>query len=253
MLPYWLRRALAIALISQIVPSSTILLLFDPAIFLAALGITTLEIVEAAAVALALYGDSRKGEVFLFVALGIAAVLIPTLFLGSAISLLPILYVRLVAAALLLYFGLRLARSARRSVLRGRSGGFQAETFEKGILYTAFTVGAIEAFEAAIVLVGLLPINFSSAGWGIIAGFAVVVVSTYVLRSHVRKVKQANMKVVVSGLLLSFAAFWSLETVYSLNDLVLIPLFVAFALGVRWFANRPSPMVIANPAENKKH
>jgi uncharacterized membrane protein len=219
---------------------------FDIAIFLAALGITTLEIVEAAAVGLALYADSRKHIAFLYVALGIIAVLIPTLILGTAISYLPIVAVRIVGATLLLYFGLRLVKSARRSVLRGRKAGFSsAEEFENGLMYTGFSVGAIEAFEAAIVLIGLLPNNFSSTIYGIIAGIVIVAVSTYLLRNHVRKVKQANMKVIVSALLLSFAVFWYAEAVYSsLTDLVLIPLFAAFAFIVYTAANRPSPKEI---------
>jgi uncharacterized membrane protein len=224
---------------------------FDPAIFLAALGITTLEIVEAAAVALALYGDSHKHVAFLYVALGIIVVLVPTLLLGDAISLLPIVVIRLVGAILLLYFGLRLLRSARRSVVRGRKGGFGAsEEFEKGLFYTGFSVGAIEAFEASIVLVGLLPNNYSSTILGLVAGIIIVVSSTFVLRNHVRKVKQANMKVVVSSLLLSFATFWFAESVYpTLNDLTLIPLFIAFALIVHTVANRPSPP--QNPTNSK--
>jgi uncharacterized membrane protein len=220
---------------------------FDIAIFLAALGITTLEIVEAAAVGLALYADSRKHIAFLYVALGIVAVLVPTLILGSAIAYLPIIAVRIVGASLLLYFGLRLVKSAGRSVLRSRKVGFfTTEEFERGIMYTGFSVGAIEAFEAAIVLIGLLPNNFSSTIYGIVSGIAVVVVSTYVLRNHVRKIKQANMKVVVSALLLSFASFWYAEALFpSLTDLVLIPLFTAFAFIVYQVANRPSPESVA--------
>ena len=219
---------------------------FDVAIFLAALGITTLEIVEAAAVGLALYADSGKHFAFLYVALGIIAVLIPTLLLGTAISYLPIVAVRLVAGTLLLYFGLRLVKSARRSVIRGRTAGFfTSEEFERGIMYTGFSIGAIEAFEAAIVLVGLLPNNFSSTIYGIAAGMVAVVAATYALRNHVRKVKQANMKVIVSDLLLSFATFWYLETVYpSLTDLILIPFFAVYALIVYWIANRPSPRAV---------
>jgi len=230
---------------------------FDIAIFLAALGITPLEIVEAAAVGLALYADSRRHVAFLYVALGIIAVLIPTLILGTAISYLPIVAVRVVGATLLLYFGLRLVKSARRSVLRGRKSGFSGgEEFEKGLMYTGFSVGAIEAFEASIVLIGLLPNNFSSTIYGMVAGIAIVIVSTYLLRNQVRKVKQANMKVVVSALLLSFAAFWYAETVYSsLSDLVLIPLFAAFAYIIYRIANRPSPKetsVTPSAAPNEK-
>jgi uncharacterized membrane protein len=214
---------------------------FDVAIFLAALGITTLELVEASAVGLALYGDSKRPSAFLYVALGIAAVFVPMFILGALITLLPDVYVRLVGGALLLYFGLRLVKSARKSVLRSRKGVSSAEHFEKGIMATGFSVGAVEAFEAAIVLVALLPNNFQSTVLGLGTGIGVVVVATYVLRNQVRKVKQANMKVVVSALLLSFAMFWFGEAFVELNDLILIPLFITFAFVVHRVANRPSP------------
>ncbi|MDA4129909.1 MAG: hypothetical protein OK457_03985 [Thaumarchaeota archaeon] len=218
---------------------------FDIAIFLAATGITTLEIVEAAAVGLALSAHSGKNSAFLYVAFGILAVIIPTLILGKLIALLPDVYVRTVGGALLLYFGLRLIKSARRSVLKSRSpGGFGTgleEESHRGLMYTAFSVGAIEAFEAAIVLVGLLPVDFSSTIFGIIVGTVIVVVSTYILRKQVRKVKQANMKILVSALLLSFSAFWFGEIFFVLSDLLLIPLFTMFFIIVYVVANRRSP------------
>ena len=216
----------------------------DPAIFLAALGITLLEFTEAAAVGLALYGASGRPAAFLYVALGSLVVLIPTVLVGSLIGLLPAVYVRLVAAVLLLYFGQRLARSARRSVLSARKGGKREEHFEKGIMATGFSVGAVEAFEAAIVLVGLLPIGFAATLSGLAVGVALVVVATYLLRSQVRKVKQADSKVVVSALLLSFSCFWFAEAFLSPPDLILVPLFAAFVLIVYYGADRPSPLPV---------
>jgi uncharacterized membrane protein len=231
-------------------------LALDLAIILAALGITTLELVEAAAVAIALYGDSLKHAVFGYVALGIVAVLVPALLLGRVIELLPLVAIQVVGGGLLLYFGLRLVRSARRTVLRGRKPaqvvtGAVKEEAEKGIMYTAFSVGAIEAFEAAIVLIGLLPHNYTSTLIGLFSGIIIVIAATYLLRNQVRKIKQASMKVVVSALLLSFASFWFTETVLpNLSDLVLIPLFAAFALIVYWVANRPTPLLkIQNVSE----
>jgi uncharacterized membrane protein len=108
-------------------------------------------------------------------------------------------------------------------------------------MYTGFSVGAIEAFEASIVLVGLVPANPASASIGFGIGVVAVIVATYTLRSQVRKVKQANMKVVVSGLLLAFSAFWFSETVVEVNDIVLVPLFLIFSFAVYRFANRPLP------------
>ena len=213
----------------------------DPGILLAALGITMLELAEAAAVGLALFAESGRPTAFLFVAAGCVAVFAPTFLVGGLVALLPILYVRLIGGALLLYFGLRLARSARRSVVRGKTTGFTREKFEGGVMYTGFSVGAVEAFEASIVLVGLLPANFGSATLGFAAGILVVVAATFVLRTQVRRVKLANMKVVVSGLLLTFSSFWFGEAVTELSDLLLIPIFLAFAYGVYRFANRPVP------------
>lgn len=225
----------------------------DPGILLAALGITMLELAEASAVGLTLFAESKSYTAFLFVAAGAVVVFIPTFLVGGLITLLPLTYIRLTGAVLLLYFGLRLAKSARRSVVRSKKTGFRAEKFERGLMYTGFSVGVIEAFEASIVLVGLIPANPLSASTGFTAGVFAVVIATYILRGQVRKVKQANMKVVVSGLLLTFAAFWFGETLVELNDLVLIPVFLVFALAVYWFANRPVKVAgfgepdIANP------
>ena len=222
---------------------------FDVAILLAAAGITTLELIEAAAVGLALFVEFKTYMAFVAVAAGTVAILIPTVALGSLIGLLPTFYVKLVGGVLLLYFGVRLTKSARRSVIFSRKGTSKSEEFGKGIFITGFSVGAIEAFEAAIVLVGLLPNSFDSTLIGMGAGVTIVVVSTYVLRSQVRKVKQANMKVVVAAILLSFSTFWFAEAVSpAVNDIVLIPLFAIFVFAVYRFANRASPGVGPSPA-----
>jgi uncharacterized membrane protein len=221
---------------------------FDLAIFLAALGITTLEVVETAAVALALYAHSGKHTVFLYAALGTVAVFAPMFVLGVLITLLPDVLVKLIGGILLLYFGQRLVKSARRSVLNARRGaGAAKEHFEKGTNATAFSVGAIEAFEAAIVLVGLLPNDFSSTVFGMGLGIVIVIVSAYALRSHVRKVKQADMKIAVSALLLSFSTFWLGETLLRLSDLLLIPFFAFYVIVVYKVANRPSPRIVSAP------
>ncbi|MGC8645721.1 MAG: hypothetical protein ACP5UO_05620 [Thermoplasmata archaeon] len=213
-------------------------MLLDPGIFLAAMGITLLEISEASAVGLAISGEGGN-KVFLYIAAGVLIVFVITFIVGQQIARLPVIAVRLVAAVLLLYFGLRLARSARRAVLRSRKGETNdGEDIEKGVYYTAFTVGLVEAFEAAIVLVALVPMSFYSTLYGLILGLIIVVVGTIALKSQVRKIKQANMKVVVSALLLSFAAFWFLESAVRISDLVLVPLFIVFAAAVYLFSHR---------------
>ncbi|MDG6935231.1 MAG: hypothetical protein JRN68_11140 [Nitrososphaerota archaeon] len=220
-------------------------------IVLAALGITTLELVEASAVGLTLYHTSKRMAVFGAVIAGTVVVLVPTFAVGKAIALLPVFYVRLIAAALLLYFGLRLARSARRAVLRTRTGGFQGEEeSHRSLMVAGFSVGMVEAFEAAIVLVALIPVSFDSTVIGLSMGVLVVIVATLVLQSQVRKIKQASMKIVVSALLLSFSVFWGLESVVSLDDLFLIPFFLVFAIVVYTYSHMSLPP--AGPIKQSK-
>jgi uncharacterized membrane protein len=213
---------------------------FDPGIFLAALGITLLELAEASAVGLALYAESRRHTAFLAVSLGVLVVFIPTAVVGKYISLLPVFAVRLIAGALLLYFGVRLTRSARRSYIRSKqaSSASYKEEFERGVLATGFSVGAVEAFEAAIVLVALLPNSYGSTILGLLLGVVLIVVFTYILRFQVRRVKQANMKMLVAALLLTFATFWFTEEVVNVSDLILIPLFLVYLAAVRWVSTR---------------
>ena len=214
----------------------------DLGIFLAAFGITLLELTEASAVGLALYADSRDAKAFLWVALGVLVVFIPTIFVGKAIALLPVFWVRIIAATFLLYFGLRLSRSARRSALRAiqaKSSGNTAaveERYEKGIMSTGFSVGVVEAFEAAIVIVALIPISFVSALSGAFVGILIVIIGTFILRTQVRKLKQAYMKILVSSLLLSFSTFWYIESLVNVNDLILVPFFVIFFIAVYLYA-----------------
>lgn len=220
------------------------------AIFLAAMGITVLEMSEASAVGMALYADSKRLSAYGAVTLGVVTVIIPTMLVGSYIDIFPVFYVRLVSATLLLYFGQRLAKSARRSFKFQRIGppkdGGHNEP-EKGLLVTGYSVGLVEAFEAAIVLVALFPQNYDSTGLGLALGAVIVVIAAYLLRTQIRKVKQATVKTAVSALLLSFSAFWYAESVISMNDILLIPLFLAFYVIVYTFATYKIPARSISP------
>lgn len=215
------------------------------AIFLAAMGITVLEMSEASAIGMALYADSRRMTAYGAVTMGVISVMVPTMLVGSYIDLLPVFYVRLASATLLLYFGQRLAKSARRSFRFQRVGPPKEDKHsepEKGLLITGYSVGLVEAFEAAIVLVALFPENYDSTGLGLAIGAVIVVIAAYLLRSQVRKVKQATVKTAVSALLLSFSAFWYAESAVPLNDLVLVPLFAGFYVVVYLFATHNIPV-----------
>ena len=211
---------------------------FDTAVVLAALGITVLEMSEASAVAMALSAGFRSPKPYMLAAAGVIVVMIPAAIVGNLISYFPIFYVRIFSATFLLYFGIRLSRSARRSQ-RFQRIGFPKnshEEAEKGVSFTAFSVGAVEAFEASIVLVALYPESYTSTVTGLLAGVVIVVTASYILRNQIRKVKQATVKVAVSSILLSFSAFWYIGSVKLINDLFLIPIFAVFFVIVYEFS-----------------
>ena len=99
----------------------------------------------------------------------------------------------------------------------------------------------LEELEAAIVLVALFPENYDSTLIGLVIGIVAVVAAAYILRSQIRKVKQANMKVAVSALLLSFSLFWYIESVRTISDLLLLPFFAGFFLLVYYYSTRNLP------------
>ncbi len=210
-------------------------------VMLAALGMTLLELSEASAVGVAIYAETRRLSTSLWPLIaGEALVLVPTFIAGRAIAYLPVTYVRLAAATLLLYFGLRLARSARRTVLRGRSGAITSAAAEysegRGLSATAFSVGATEALEDAIVLVALLPESYASATSGFLVGVVMVAALTYAMKEGVSRIRVALLKAFVSSMLLTFAAFWYAETVRGLPDYLLVPIFAAAFLSVYAYA-----------------
>ncbi|MEM0155854.1 MAG: hypothetical protein QW597_04545 [Thermoplasmataceae archaeon] len=209
-------------------------------VLLAALGIVILEMSEASAVAITISAETGGVGPILYTVLGIFVVMVPAIFIGERISYLPIFLVRIVSALLLLYFAQRLAKSARRSMKFQKMNNFPKSEKEtpgkKGVSYTAFSVGAVESFEAAIVLVALFPESFGSTAYGIIGGLIVVVVFSFVLRRGIRKLKQGIMKVAVSSILFTFSAFWFAESVVPISDLLLVPLFVLFFVLVYIFS-----------------
>ncbi len=213
--------------------------MINPGIFFGALGITLLEISEAAAITIALYSVGGNKAIY-GTSLGVLIVFVLTFIIGNLISNLPILLVKIVSGALLLYFGIRLIKSARKSVLRERNGLKNEEHFEKGVFYTTFSVGVVEAFEAAIVLVALIPYDFYASLLGVIIAIIIIIIAAYILRNQIRKLKQAVVKNIVSAILLSFSLFWFTESVnliiknsipsILLMDYILIPYFIIFFL-----------------------
>ncbi|MCH4815707.1 MAG: hypothetical protein QXY87_08565 [Saccharolobus sp.] len=201
----------------------------DVSVFLAALGISLLELTEAGAIA-AIYHNIYKNNLpFIYAVLGVAVVLIPTFTVGRLIYLVPLNYVLLASAVILFYFGYRLIRSARRSFKGIRKKG---EEKEEG-LSVVFTVSAIEGFEAALVILALIPQSYSSALMGAILASFLVVVLTAILKSQVARIRLPHLKFVLSALLFSLGTLWISEVVFDIPD-VILPLFFLAYLGINY-------------------
>lgn len=163
---------------------------------------------------------------------GVLLVLIPNFTVGRYIVYLPLDYVLAASAVILFYFGYRLLRSARRYFKGMNKGGGSEE--ERGDLAVVFTVSAIEAFEAALVLIALIPKSYASTLMGTLIAAAVVVVLTALIKNQVARIRLPHLKYILSSLLFSLGTLWAMEaTGLEITDLVLLPLFLAY-LGINY-------------------
>ena len=201
-------------------------------VFFAALGISLLELSEAGAVTAIYQGLYRGFRPVLYSLAGVLLVLIPTFTVGRYIVYLPLDYVLAASAVILFYFGYRLLRSARRYFKRMNKGGGGEE--KRGDLAVVFTVSAIEAFEAALVLIALIPKSYASTLMGTLIAAAVVVVLTALIKNQIARIRLPHLKYVLSSLLFSLGTLWAMEaTGLEITDLVLLPLFLAY-LGINY-------------------
>lgn len=118
----------------------------------------------------------------------------------------------------------------------------------RDLFMTGFTVGIGEAMEALVPLLGL-----TAQGWqvevlaGAILGGCVIVIVGFFLHEHVKKVKVPTLKWATTSLLFAFAVLYTWEALGELhlvwytayfdgvpNDVLLLPLFFAALLFVRW-------------------
>ncbi|MCI2414450.1 MAG: hypothetical protein MPF33_04235 [Candidatus Aramenus sp.] len=202
----------------------------DLGVFLASFGISLLELSEAGAVAVIYKGVYKTNMSYAYALAGVLAVLVPTFVLGRFLSYLPIDYVLVVAGAILLYFGYKLLRSARRSLKNVKR---KHEKEERESLVVVFTVAATEAFEAALVVISLIPQSFSSALLGTALASLLVIALTYALKARIMKIRVPQLKLVLSALLFSLGTLWLGEVALGIDEVYLPLLFVGY-LGLNY-------------------
>lgn len=207
------------------------LLIMNPAIFLAAFGMSLLELSEAAAVAIIFSGIYKNSKPYIYAILGILIIFIPVFTLGRYISLLPINYVLLAAGLILFYFGYRLIRSARRSFKRISKHGSD-EDKQEGII-TVFVVSVTEALEAGLVILALIPRGYISSLLGSISSLLVLIPLAISLKSRLMKIRIPQLKFVLSALLFSLGSLFLAEVFTEINE-IFLPMFFVTYLAVNY-------------------
>ena len=197
----------------------------DVGIFLAALGVSMLELSEAGAVTAVYQGIYKGIKPTLYAVAGVLLVLVPTFTVGRYIVYLPLDYVLAVSAVILFYFGYRLLRSARRYFKGIRRGNVEEE---KGDLAVVFTVSAVEAFEAALVLIALIPKGYFSALTGTLIAAIAVIALTIALKDQISRIRLPHLKYVLSALLFSLGTLWAVEIFMPISDLFLLMFFLIY-------------------------
>ncbi len=209
--------------------------LYFPALLLAFL-ITLLELTEVVALVFALSaGESTVRHGALGATAGTTVVALVALGFGAALLAFPRSYLLWASAVVLTAFGVFLFRSTLKTYRRRRQPSPPAKTQAAVQFAGGFSVGAVEATEAVIVLLALAAAGYgTSALIGAVIAGIVLVSAAFVVHEQIRRIKVPYLKLGATALLFSFAVFWAGEAAnvaWPGGDLVLIPLFLA-GLGI---------------------
>ncbi len=216
--------------------------LYGPALVVAFV-ITLLEMTEVVVLVFALSADrSSVTHGALGAVSGLSTVAVIALAFGSLLVAFPREYLLWVSAALLVAFGVFLFRSTLRSYRRARAsataGGPPKGRAHDVVQFAGgFSVGAVEATEAVVVLIALAAAGYGvSALVGAVAAGVLLVAVTLVVHEQIRRIKVPLLRLGATSMLFTFAVFWAGEAAgvnWPGGDLFLIPLFVVSAVLVR--------------------
>jgi uncharacterized membrane protein len=215
-----------------------VLSLYLPA-FVAALLIVIVEMTEVVALVFALSADHhsvRPGS--LGAVAGTAVVGLLAFAFGALLLALPKDWLLWGSAAALAAFGVFLFRSTLRSYRRSHDPA-GTRTPQRGALLFAggFTIGAVEATEAVIVLLALAAVGYGrEALLGAAVAGVLLVGSAALVHERIRRIKVPLLKLGATSLLFAFAVFWTGEAAgypWPGQDLSLIPLFLLGVVVVR--------------------
>lgn len=203
--------------------------------------ITVTEMTEVVALVFAFSGEAGRIRVGALGAIaGTGTIAAVALVSGAALQALPHSELLGVSAFVLAAFGIFLFRSTVRSYRKAMrpAAPAPAPSGEHALHFAGgFTVGAIEATEAVIVLLALAAGGAgTSALIGALAGGGVLIVAAALVHERIRRIKVPTLKLGGTSLLFSFAVFWAGEAVsfnWPGSDLILIPMFFVALVLVR--------------------
>jgi len=216
--------------------------LYAPALLVGFI-ITLVELTEVVALVFALSADHHTvahgagGAVS-----GVAVVAALALAFGALIIAFPKEYLLWASAVVLTGFGVFLFRSTLRSYRRSRASAIGSRPASLPSLASfqfagGFSVGAVEATEAAVVLLALAAAGYGvSALVGAVAAGGVLVAATAVVHERIRRIKVPWLKLGATSMLFAFAVFWAGEAAnvaWPGGDLILVALFFVGLLVVR--------------------
>jgi uncharacterized membrane protein len=216
-------------------------LLYAP-VFVPAFLITLLEMTEVVALVFALSAGGPQLRTAIYGALsGVLLISLIALGAGAAVDRLPSSYLLGPSAVVLAGFGVFLFRSTLRSYRRARAAkSGTAAPFEPHPVVqfgAGFSVGAVEATEAVIVLLALAAPGYGgTAIVGAVTAGALLVVLAWALHGQIRRIKVPVLKAGATALLFTFSVFWAGEALHVAwpgDDLFLLPLFVLAVILVR--------------------
>ncbi len=216
------------------------LLLYVPAL-LVAFVITLLEMTEVVALVFALSADQRTIAHGALGAIGgTTTVALVALGFGALFLAFPRDDLLWASAVVLAGFGVFLFRSTLRTYRRERAAaaGTPPPPHRPVVQFAGgFSVGAIEATEAVVVLLALAAAGYAaSAIVGAVVAGVVLVVATALVHERIRRIKVPWLKLGATSLLFAFSVFWFGEATnypWPGSDLILIALFFAGVVIVR--------------------
>ncbi|MEL6398351.1 MAG: hypothetical protein AAFO87_06730 [Cyanobacteria bacterium J06607_6] len=225
-------------------------------------GSASLEFLETAVIAYAIARSGYRREAIAGCLIGISAVALAAIALGTSIQAIPLHWLQIVTGIVLLWFGWGWAKKAVQRQASGRRAGWldddplaaeaiSLETEQRGFSTANFIVmtksAALEAFEIAVIAITL---GTASNAWREVLGAVGVagvgsVVLVVALHAYLVKVPDVFIKLGTGILLSALGTFWLGEGLgwdWPLGDWAILGLLGLFsliaALSIFWLRHR---------------